>query len=144
MNIQELQTIIHHQLPIKLFIINNDGYHSIRQTQTTFFEPPLVGIGKDSKDLSFPDMSKLSKAYGFKYYSISNNKEISKILPKVLKEKGPIICEVFVSTNQIFEPKSATKKLDDGTLVSTPLEDLYPFLDREELKQNMLIPLIGE
>jgi acetolactate synthase-1/2/3 large subunit len=144
MNIQELQTIIHHQLPIKLFIINNDGYHSIRQTQKNFFGEVLVGIGKDSGDLSFPDLSRLAPAYGFPYFSISSNKEIEKVLPEVLGKKGPVICEVFVSTAQNFEPKSATKRLKDGTLVSSPLEDLYPFLDREELTENMIIPLVGE
>jgi acetolactate synthase-1/2/3 large subunit len=142
MNIQELQTIIHHKLPIKIFLINNGGYHSIRQTQKNFFGEPLVGIGKESKDLSFPDMSKLAPAYGYPYYKITSNKNITKKIQEVLKEKGPFICEVFVSSNQFFEPKSATKRLEDGTLVSAPLEDLAPFLPKEELEKNMIIPLI--
>lgn len=144
MNLQELQTIIHHKMPLKIFIINNNGYHSIRQTQTNLFNKQFVGIGPESQDLSFPDMSKLSAAYGYKYYKISKNEEIPIVIEKILNEKGPLICEVFVSDKQNFEPKSATKKLEDGTLVSPPLEDLAPFLDREEFKKNMFIQLIEE
>lgn len=145
MNIQELQTIITHNMPVKIFVINNSGYHSIRQTQSNFFgDKPLVGIGKESLDLSFPDMSKLADAYGYKYYSISSNDEIKPVIDKALKTNGPLICEVFVTTSQRFEPKSATKRLDDGTLVSPPLEDLAPFLSDDELKENMIIPLFQE
>lgn len=144
MNIQELQTIIHHKLPIKIFIINNDGYHSIRQTQRNYFKEPLVGIGSESKDLSFPDMSKISVAYGIEYESIKTNAELKEKIQNVLSKKGTIICEVFVSPNQNFEPKSQARRLEDGTMVSSPLEDLAPFLSREELKENMIIPLIGE
>lgn len=141
MNLQELQTIIHHRLPIKIFVINNQGYHSIRQTQKNFFGEPLVGIGADSGDLSFPSMEKLACAYGYPYWKIEDNDGLSRI-GEVLDADGPAICEVFVDTEQKFEPKSATKRLDDGTLVSAPLEDLAPFLPREELEQIMQIPLV--
>lgn len=141
MNIQELQTIIHHRLPIKLFVINNGGYHSIRQTQSNFFGPPLVGIGEDSGDLSFPSLEKLSWAYGYPYHAIRSNGDLPKVLHDVLSAEGPVICEVFVTRTQVFEPKSATKRLPDGTLVSAPLEDLAPFLPDEELEENMLVPL---
>lgn len=143
MNLQELQTIIHHRLPIKIFVINNHGYHSIRQTQKNFFGEPLVGIGDDSGDLSFPDMDKLSAAYGYEYRRISHNKELDN-LDEILSIKGPLICEVMVDTQQKFEPKSATKKLDNGALVSSPLEDLAPFLPKEELEKVMVIPLLEE
>ncbi len=142
MNLQELQTIIHHQMPMKIFMINNGGYHSIRQTQTNFFGEPLVGVGYDSGDLSFPDMSKLAPAYGYPYVGIQNNEELGEKLDQVLAMEGPVFCEVFVTKEQKFEPKSATKRLPDGTLVSAPLEDLAPFLPEEELKENMLIPMI--
>lgn len=141
MNIQELQTIYHHQMPIKIFLINNGGYHSIRQTQMNFFGEPLVGIGTDSRDLSFPDMAKLAPAYGFPYRKITKNSQLGSVIEEVLAMKGPVICEIFVDTQQKFEPKSATKRLPDGTLVSAPLEDLAPFLSEEELKKNMFIPL---
>lgn len=144
MNLQELQTIIHHEMPIKIFIINNNGYHSIRQTQNNLFNNKLVGIGPESGDLSFPDMSKIANAYGYPYISASKNEEIPETIEKVLQIKGPAICEIFVSSKQEFEPKSKTKKLEDGTLVSPPLEDLAPFLNKEELKKNMIIPLVEE
>lgn len=144
MNIQELQTIIHHRLPIKIFLINNGGYHSIRQTQRNFFGEPLVGIGVDSHDLSFPDMEKLSAAYGYPYFSAQHNSQIVEAVEAALSTEGPVICEVFVSMDQNFEPKSAAKRLDDGTLVSPPLEDLSPFLPDEEMDRNMIIPRIRE
>ena len=143
MNIQELQTIIHHRMPIKLFVINNAGYHSIRQTQTNFFKR-TAGIGPESGDISFPSLEKLSAAYGFDYVKIEKTGEMQAVLDDVLNRQGPVICEIFVSVDQKFEPKSATKKLEDGTLVSAPLEDLAPFLDPEELKSNMYIPLMEE
>ena len=139
MNLQELQTIIHHRMDMKIFVINNGGYHSIRQTQKNFFGEPLVGIGEDSGDLSFPDMAKLAWAYGYEYRAVKNNSSFN-VIDEVLAMKGPAICEVFVSRGQKFEPKSATKRLEDGTLVSAPLEDLAPFLPKKELERNMLIP----
>lgn len=143
MNLQELQTIIHHRMDIKLFVINNGGYHSIRQTQKNFFGEPLVGIGEDSGDLSFPELEKLAWAYGYPYTAIHDNSEFYRI-DEVLAIKGPAICEIYVSREQNFEPKSATKRLEDGTLVSAPLEDLAPFLPKEELKKLMIIPMVEE
>lgn len=144
MNLQELQTIIHHRMPIKIFLINNNGYHSIRQTQSNFFEEPLVGIGYDSGDLSFPEMEKLAEAYGYPYRRIDKNEQLGERIEETLALDGPVICEIMVSMDQKFEPKSATKRLEDGTLISPPLEDLAPFLEREELEKNMLIPLVEE
>lgn len=142
MNIQELQTVVGRQLPIKIFIINNGGYHSIRQTQKNFFGEPLIGIGVDSGDLTFPSMEKLAWAYGFPYVSIHNNREIGEKVEETLAIDGPVICEVYVTLDQNFEPKSAAKKLPDGTMVSPPLEDLSPFLPEEEMDRIMIIPRI--
>lgn len=142
MNLQELQTIIHHQMPIKIFLINNGGYHSIRQTQKNFFGEPLVGIGADSHDLSFPDMEKLAWAYGYPYVKACHNRQLGEAIVRTLSMEGPVICEVFVSTDQNFEPKSSAKRLPDGTMVSPPLEDLSPFLPEEEMDRNMIIPRI--
>lgn len=141
MNLQELQTIIHNKLPIKVFVINNDGYHSIRQTQLHYFGEPLVGIGGDSGDLSFPDLRKIAYAYGYPYFYIRNNSEMN-VLDEMLKIDGSAICEVFVSKEQLFEPKAASRQLEDGTMVSAPLEDLAPFLPDDELAENMFIPVI--
>ena len=139
MNLQELQTIIHHHMDIKIFLISNGGYHSIRQTQRNFFGEPLVGIGEDSHDLSFPQMEKLAAAYGYPYVAARHNTELEQAILTALHTEGPIICEIFVDKEQKFEPKSATKKLEDGTLVSPPLEDLAPFLPKDELEKNMYI-----
>lgn len=144
MNLQELQTILTNQLPIKIFVINNQGYHSIRQTQQNFFGEPLVGIGADSGDLSFPSMGKLAWAYGYPYCCCEKNEDLDWMIAQMLGKEGPAICEIVVGTKQMFEPKSATKRLEDGTLVSPPLEDLAPFLPREEFYENMIIEPVKE
>lgn len=144
MNLQELQTIIHHEMNIKIFLINNGGYHSIRQTQKNFFGEPLVGIGVDSGDLSFPSMEKLAAAYGYPYVAAYHNSQLPEAVEQTLAIDGPVICEVFVSRDQNFEPKSSAKRLPDGTMVSPPLEDLSPFLPDEEMDANMMIPRIKE
>lgn len=144
MNLQELQTVLTNKLPIKIFLINNNGYHSIRITQTNLFNKNFVGIGEESGDLSFPDFKKISEAFGYPYYCAKSNEEMKKVVDKVLEESGPVFCEIFTDTTQVWEPKSSTKRLEDGTLVSPPLEDLAPFLPREELKKQMFIPLLDE
>ena len=145
MNLQELQTIITLNLPIKIFLINNNGYHSIRITQNNLFkEHCKVGIGPESGDLSFPEFKKLAEAFGYRYYSASSNAEMMKTVDEVLALDGPVFCEIFTDTTQVWEPKSSTKRLPDGTLVSPPLEDLAPFLPREELKNIMIVPMMDE
>lgn len=145
MNLQELQTILTNKLPIKIFLINNNGYHSIRLTQNNLFSNhPKVGIGEESGDLSFPDFEKIAKAFGYPYYSAHSNTEMKKVVNEVLGLDGPVFCEIFTDTKQVWEPKSSTKRLEDGTLVSPPLEDLAPFLSREELQKQMFIPLVEE
>jgi acetolactate synthase-1/2/3 large subunit len=140
MNLQELQTVLTNHLPIKLFVINNAGYHSIRQTQNNLFaNHSKVGIGEESGDLSFPDFSKIATAFGWTYLSAKSNDEMKKAVDTAVAMEGPVFCEIFVTIDQIFEPKSATKRLADGSLVSPPLEDLAPFLPREELLSNLFI-----
>ena len=145
MNLQELQTILTNRLPIKIFMINNSGYHSIRLTQTNLFSHHCkVGIGEESGDLSFPEFKKIAEAFGYPYYSASSNAEMQKVVDQVLSQEGPVFCEIFTDTQQVWEPKSSTKRLPDGTLVSPPLEDLAPFLPREELKAQMFIPMMEQ
>lgn len=144
MNIQELQTIRQNRLNAKVFVINNHGYHSIRQTQTSYFQAPLVGVGEESGDLSFPDLKKLIPAYGYTYFSCSESEKLGETIRKVLDAPGQAVCEIFVTKYQKTMPKTASKKLADGKMVSAPLEDMYPFLPREELKKNMYIPLADE
>lgn len=143
MNLQELQTILTNKLPVKIFLINNSGYHSIRLTQNNLFSNhSKVGIGEESGDLGFPSFENIAKAFGFMYWKAINNDEMKSAVEEVLACEGPAFCEIFTDTVQVWEPKSSTKRLEDGTLVSPPLEDLAPFLDRDELKKQMFIPLI--
>ena len=150
MNLQELQTIISHQLPIKIFVINNGGYHSIRQTQTNLFRgEPLVGIGIDSgmggvQDLSFPDMEKIAHAYGFPFIRAHHNEELHDAVAETLATDGPAICEIMVTLTQQFLPKSAAKRLPDGSIISPPLEDLAPYLPDEEMDRIMLVPRVSK
>lgn len=142
MNLQELQTIITNKLPIKVFIINNDGYQQIRQTQTKMFNSNYVGLGPDSGDLGFPNIEKLASAYGYPYVKCTKNSELDMRINEALSMVGPVICEVFVDKAQPYEPKSSAKILSDGRIVSPPLEDMAPFLPHEELKANMYIDLV--
>ena len=145
MNLQELQTIVTNKLPIKIFLINNRGYQSIRITQSNLFsEHSRVGIGPESGDLSFPDFGKIAKAFGYPYFEAHSNDEMKKVVDECLATDGPLFCQIFTDTAQRWEPKSSTKRLEDGTLVSPPLEDLAPFLPREELKKIMIVPMVDE
>lgn len=144
MNLQELQTVLANKLPIKIFLINNNGYHSIRITQTNLFNKNFVGIGEESGDLSFPEFEKIAKAFGYKYLSASSNADMKKVVDEALSTDGPVFVEIFTDTKQVWEPKSATKRLEDGTLVSPPLEDLAPFLPKEELQKIMIVPMVKE
>lgn len=145
MNLQELQTIITNDLPIKIFLINNQGYHSIRITQSNIFSThSKVGIGPESGDLSFPEYKKVAEAFGYPYYCAHSNNEMKEAVGKMLKEPGYAFCEIFTDTEQVWEPKASTKLMTDGSLYSPPLEDLAPFLPKEELKSQMFISLIGE
>ena len=145
MNLQELQTVLTNRLPIKLFLINNQGYHSIRQTQNNLFSGhSKVGIGPESGDLSFPDYEKIAKAFGYPYQSAHSNEAMKAAVEQTLAQEGPAFCEIFVSPEQVFEPKSGTRKLEDGSLFSPPLEDLAPFLPKEEIRRNLFIKPLKE
>ena len=145
MNLQELQTVLTNKLPIKIFLINNDGYHSIRQTQSNLFhEKCRVGIGPESGDLSFPNFERIAGAFGYPYFSAHSNEKMQQAVDQVLATDGPVFCEIFTDTKQGWEPKNSTKRLSDGRLFSAPLEDLAPFLPREELKANMFIQMVDE
>lgn len=131
MNIQELQTVVYNKLNLKIFIMNNNGYHSIRQTQTNLFTPPLVGVC-DGNGLSFPDLEKIAAAYGIRFVRISDSSEIEEKTIEALSGNGPVLCEVVLSDKQNFSPKLSSKVLPDGKIVSPPIDDMFPFLDREE------------
>lgn len=140
LNIQELQTVVHHNLPIKIFVLNNSGYVSIRSSQKNFFgEGHMVGEGPAS-GVSFPDITKLGTAYGIQSVRIEELDFEPKIV-EVLQSDGPVICDVVADPEQFVAPKLSSRMLPDGRIVSSPLEDMSPFLDREELAANMLVKL---
>lgn len=137
MNLQELQTIVSNRLPIKIFLLNNAGYVSIFQTQRNFFNGEEVGAGPRS-GVTFPDFEKLMKAFGFDYVRVNETSELDDGLKQALAIEGPVVCEVMLDGNQPFAPKLSSRQLPDGTIVSPSLEDMAPFLSREELMENML------
>ena len=139
MNLQELQTIVHLKLPIKIFLINNRGYHSIRQTQTSIFnaaERGLCGADEDS-GISFPDASKIAQAYGIAYKKIESLADADSAITEVYDAKTPVICEIIVDPNQDFQPKLQSKALPDGKFFTPSLEDMFPFLSNDEMKANI-------
>ncbi len=139
MNMQELQTVVQNELPIKIIILNNNGYHSIRQTQTNLFKGrELVGVS-GSNGISFPDLEKLSYAYGIPYVRIVSVDDCNTKLEDVLTANGPIVIEAVVDEKQNFEPKLSSKVLPDGTMVSPPIDDMFPFLDRDEYETIKMI-----
>ena len=138
LNLQELQTVVHHQLPIKLFIFNNDGYLMIKHTQNAIFKTGYVGTDKAS-GISCPDYSKIAAAFDMPTFQIHNWDECDETLAKVQAATGPVICEVFMHPEQLFTPKLSLVAKEDGTLVSPPLEDLSPLVPRDVLERAMLV-----
>jgi len=138
LNIQELQTIIQNNLPIKIFVINNNGYLSIRQTQKRFFNENYVCESKRS-GISFPQISQIAGAYGIKYINIMNNEMMLKKIDVILNYDSSIICEIRSLDDQLVIPTNTAVVHHDGTITSKPLEDMYPFLDRKEFKKNMIV-----
>lgn len=136
MNLQELQTVKNYNLPLKIFILNNGGYSSIRQTQNNFFNGHLVACSRDT-GVGMPDFSKIAASFGLKTERIKSNKNLAARLRKVLARKGPLVCEVRTEQDYIFAPKLSARKKPDGTLESPGLEDMFPFLSNEELKENI-------
>ncbi len=143
MNLQELQTMVGLQLPIKLFILNNSGYVSIFQTQRNFFNGDEVGAGPKS-GVTLPNFERLSAGFDIPFVKCSNHQEMADKITEVMAIKGPVICEVIIDEEQPFQPKLSSKQLPDGRIVSPALEDLSPFLSREELIENMIIDLLKE
>jgi len=139
MNIQELQTIAYHNLPIKLFILNNQGYHSIVQTQTNFFDSNLIGCNEIS-GVSFPNYSDVSMVYGFEYFRIDSPVAIARQIRNIISGNKRALCEVVLPTDYIFAPKLSARKQENGDIISPALEDMSPFLDRVEFESNMEIP----
>jgi acetolactate synthase I/II/III large subunit len=143
MNLQELQTITSLKLPITIFLLNNAGYHSIRQTQQNFFPGNAVGYDSNS-GVSFPDFRRIAAAFDMPYEQVDNVADLDSAIERALAHAGPNFCEVVLDPTQPFSPKAASKRLEDGRMVSAPLEDMAPFLSREELRSNLLIPEVAK
>ncbi len=135
-NVQELLTIKNYNLPVKIFLFNNRGYSSIRATQKTFYNGRFVG-SDESSGVSNPNFEYLAKAYGLEYVNIQNNDGIEQGIQQTLKLDGPVLCEVNISPEQGITPKASSFVREDGTIESRPLEDMFPFLPREEIWENM-------
>ncbi len=138
MNIQELETIKRLELPIKFFILNNRGYGSIRATQRTYFNGAYVASEAES-GLTLPDYLKVAGAYGLSTERIVNQTTILEQVREILQRPGPVVCDVNICPDQVSTPRLSSSQRKDGVIVSKPLEDLWPFLDREEFVANMII-----
>jgi acetolactate synthase-1/2/3 large subunit len=140
MNLQELQTITSLGLPVKIFILNNSGYVSIFQTQKNFFNGEEVGAGPNS-GVIMPDYKKISEAFNIPFQRCCNHEDLDKVIVQAFAVKGAAICEIMLDENQAFAPKLSSRQMPDGTMVSAPLEDMAPFLERALLVENMIIPI---
>ena len=143
MNIQELQTIIHYNLPIKIFILNNNSYGMVRQFQDKYFEGRHVATVPRG-GYSSPDFIKIAKAYGIATESINSHNGMQKKIGRILNMKKAVLCNILIKEDQKIIPKLEAKQLRNGRYLSKPLEDQWPYLSREEFKANMIIPPLKE
>lgn len=143
MNMQELLTIAHEKLPVKIFIFNNHGYASIKTTQHNYFSDRYVGVD-DKSGVALPDILKVADLYSIKGMRIDRTDQVEDCINEALAHQGPVLVDVVCSPDQLIIPTVFSKKRDDGTMVSLPLEDMFPFLDREKFKANMLVEPLPE
>ena len=137
MNLQELQTVVYNHLNLKILYLNNNGYHSIRQTQTNLFKgQPLVGVC-DGTGLSFPEAERLAWAYQIPFVRVSKEADIPALM-EAMEQDGPLFAEIVVDSTQNFAPKLSSRVLPDGKIVSPEIDDMFPFLDRSEYEANKL------
>ena len=138
MNIQELATIMHHKIPIKIFIFNNGGYLTIKQTQILGFKGRIMGADKNS-GLSFPNYQKIANSHSVNYTKILNHNKLTSKLSKIINSKKTEICELFMNPDEEQIPKAINRRDKSGKSIPTDFEDMYPFLPKEELKKNQMI-----
>jgi acetolactate synthase-1/2/3 large subunit len=136
MNIQELETVKRLNLPIKFFVLNNGGYASIQTTQKNYFGGRYVA-STSSSGLTLPDIMTLSTAFGIPAATIASHARIRQRVREILETEGPFVCDLIVSPEQATAPRVSSRQCKDGSIISTPMEDLWPFLDRQEFKRNM-------
>ncbi len=139
LNVQELQTIVTHDLPLKIFVLNNGGFASIRLSQNRHFGGLIAADA--SSGMALPDVRRVADAYGIPTRIIEGHANMESRIAEVLAMPGPVICEVVIAPNETRAPAIASRQREDGTMASTALEDLWPFLSREELRENMIVPV---
>ncbi|MDR3735084.1 MAG: thiamine pyrophosphate-binding protein [Acidobacteriaceae bacterium] len=142
-NIQELETIHRLQLPIKFFVLNNNGYSSIRASQTAYFGKANLGADSNS-GLTIPNLTRVGNAYRLGTAEILDQTHLREDVRKVLAMKGPVVCDVHVLPDEVRAPRLQSYQKPDGSFVSKPLEDLFPFLPREEFLANMIVKPLPE
>jgi acetolactate synthase-1/2/3 large subunit len=142
LNIQELETIARLKLPIKFFVLNNAGYASIRGMQRNHFKRLMACDG--TSGLSLPDITRVAAAYGIESLRIADPASLRDQVRAVLQSPGPVVCDVMTDPEEITQPRVSSAVRADGSMVSRPLEDLFPFLDRDELRANMIVPLLED
>jgi acetolactate synthase-1/2/3 large subunit len=133
MNLQELAIIGQQDLPISIYLLNNSGYHSIRQTQQNYFSDNLLGCGIDS-GLPFPSFESVARGFELAYRKSSRSQDLQQDLMLSLAIQRPLLHELVIDLDQQFSPKTASRRLDDGTMVSSRLEDMAPFLPHQEIE----------
>jgi acetolactate synthase-1/2/3 large subunit len=143
LNIQELETVKRLNLPIKYFVLNNNGYGSIVASQQSHFSGRRTAADPSSK-MTLPDVKKVAEAYGIRTTQITSNVEIREKIKSVIDTGGPIVCEVMVSPEEKTQPRVTASISSDGRIISNPMEDMSPLLDRQEFADNMIIPPIND
>jgi acetolactate synthase-1/2/3 large subunit len=134
-NAQELSTLKHHGLPVKIFLLNNGGYLTMKQSQEHAFDGYM---GSDEKSgLSFPNFMKLTEAHGVRYLHLNRSEQARGVVAATLKTAGPMLCEVMMDPNQPQVPKSVNRRDEAGNIKQTPIEDAHPYLPREEIAANL-------
>ena len=142
-NIQELETVARLKLPVKFFVLNNEGYGSIRASQTAYFGAPNIGCDPPTGQ-TLPDVRRIAEAYGIATDAITSQQDLTGEIQRVMATPGPVVCDVHMVLDEVRQPRLSSVQRTDGSFVSKPLEDLWPFLNREEFNSNMLIPVIEE
>jgi acetolactate synthase-1/2/3 large subunit len=136
MNIQELQTVIHNKIPLKIFVLNNNSYLAITLMQDNLFNSNYIGSNSKS-GISSPNFTKLAEAYGFKTFKLKNNKELEDNISLILNKAEPVLCEIMMTENQLLIPRVQSSKDADGRIISNSLENMFPYLDESEMKEIM-------
>jgi acetolactate synthase-1/2/3 large subunit len=142
-NVQELETIARLRLPIKVFVLNNDGYSSIRASQRAYFGKATIGADRDT-GLTVPDLQRIGESYGLQTYRIDDQTNLERDVATVLDMDGAVICDLRVLPDEMRGPRVQSHQKPDGSFVSRPLEDLYPFLPRDEFHANMIVDPLPE